>query len=289
MSSPKNNSSASCPLFALPQEIKDIIWDHVLHFNDPVPLEKTSSIYCQHNSKHICKCPGGLEYTPSPHHYDRHPLHDNSGATRNPVYGPMWCIDPSTKEIIEIPIPHSVLAGRLVRKKMKEDIGVIFWKVNDFYFGTSYMAALAIDRLPYQFAKEIRKLRFDFTSKEADQTFRELAQMCPNLEALCINMDYVGADADDHFSEYIITYNHWKYVKSPENTLKSADGITTMRRLITNLKTLQLVGFDQIQVPDPETKEMVAIEVDVNHPDAVGPWLQAGMLAPKRSCGIPLL
>lgn len=94
----------------------------------------------------------------------------------------MWCIDPSTKEIIEIPIPHSVLAGRLVCKKMKEDMGVIFWKVNDFYFGTSYMAALAIDRLPYQFAKEIRKLRFDFTSKEADQTFRELAQMCPNLK-----------------------------------------------------------------------------------------------------------
>jgi len=241
--------------------------------------------------KHILNCPrrflsiaGSLFVDPNLQHYDHDPSYDNGGATTETVYGPMWCIDPSTKEIIKIHIPHSVLAARMVCRKMKEDMGLIFWKVNHFYFGSSYMAYQAIERIPWQFAKEIRKITFEFASQDANETFPELAQMCPNLEALCIYMDYEGVheNYEHNLVSYPFPFHLREYSHSPETTLKRAEGIEIMRRSINNLKTLRLVGFDQIQVPHAETNELVAIEVDVNHPDAVGPWLQAGMVAPTE-------
>lgn len=261
-----SEKNSSCPLFTIPLEVKAIIWDHVLNLHRPVLLVSTEKIRTTYKAKHATNCPFAA-YHPY-HKYYRRPVSDVSGVDSS-SQKEILCIDPFTKKVTKIHIPPSVLAARLVCRAMRRDMGHIFWQANDFHFDTSFVAYLAITRIPLQFTQEIKKLTFRFTSSGASSIFRTLAIMCPNLDTLRLIMHY------DH--SRLIRLKHCPdATNTPRSALKMASGVPSMRRAITTLRTLQVVGVDQIRLPHPETNEAVLIEVDVNHPNAVGPWLRAG-------------
>lgn len=223
--------NTSCPLFTLPQELKDIIWDHVLNLRRPIHLVSTEEIRKAYMAKH---------QTPTHLH-----------------------------------IPPSVLAARLVCRAMRDDMGAIFWQINDFHFETSLAAYLASTTIYFQFAQEIRKMTFRFTSSGAPAVFRGLPVFCPNVDTLRVVMHY-----DD---THLVYHKRGARAKKILNSaLKRTSGVGSLRRSFTTLKTLQVFGVDMIKLPDLETNKLVWTEVDVNHPDAVGPWLQAAMVAPPR-------
>jgi hypothetical protein len=265
---PVSKETSSCGLFTLPRELKDQIYTEVLYLNRPVRLRDSQEIYNWYAKKHEYECVFSNYW---PHNGRTHPNILDIGGTNMPGAHATWCINPFTKEKTKIGIPDSVLSIRLVCKQMNEDMMLLFWQLNDFHFETSSMARLTLGQIPRHFVNEIQEMTFKFQSSYAKDTFQGLAGMCPNLKVLHIIMH--------HDDVKLISLNKG-------NTLRTAGGMALMSKTILNLKTLELAGTDQIKQIDSTTGQEVWRVVDVNHEDAVGPWLKSRMVEPPQPKGL---
>lgn len=137
----------------------------------------------------------------------------------------------------------------------------MFFAINEFQFRHAAFAQRAFDRMTNTEAMAaIEVMGFRFHGDNAPKLYPALAKACPNVRVLKVSIN-----ADQHVA-----------ISGPNKTLRRARGVEAFASYIAGLEkleTFEIVGIDYVN----ETVDGVEtwVQVDINHPLAVGSWFRA--------------
>ena len=233
--------------------MRNKIYELVLGFNRPVHLIRTEEIHLKHRVSHIGNCTS-----------DKHPWLPNltrSVADNNDV---TWCVDRFNNIERKLEVPRSVLSLRHVCKQIDEEMRYIFFAINEFHFRDAAWARKVFSAMVSAEAMAaIEVMGFRFYGDGAPKLYPALAKACPNVRVLKVSMS-----PDD--KRVIISGQH--------KSLRRARGVEAFATYIAGLEkleTFEIVGTDHVK----ETVDGVetSVEVDINHPLAIGSWFRANI------------
>lgn len=242
--------------------MRNKIYELVLGFNDPVRLNCTESIYFSYRNYHIEGCV-----------FDDHPQLPNLNrgvADRKEV---TWCVDPFTKVQQKLDFPRSVLSLRHVCKQIDEEMRYMFFAINEFHFCDADYAQDVFNRMANPKATAaIEVLGFRFFSDNAPKLYPKLGTACPNVRVLKVSMN-----VDD--KRIVLPAIH--------KSLRRARGVEAFASYLAGLEkleTLEIAGTDYVnEIVDGVEK---LVQVDINHPLAVGSWFRAKIAMAKAERNI---
>ncbi|KAL8925853.1 MAG: hypothetical protein Q9172_002057 [Xanthocarpia lactea] len=174
----------------------------------------------------------------------------------------LYCTDRfSSTDVIVYRAPRSVLEISLTSKELRLEVLPVFFAINSIL--SPYPDwLLTCDRGTAHYLAMVRSLTICWYHQKnwILSTLRALPHM-PALEKLAIYFDPDGP----FFSR--------------TRDVKTTRGMAALSKL-RGIKTLKLVGTDRIKDSTGRWQE-----VDVEHSDAVGPWLREKVTKPKRGLG----
>lgn len=213
-------------------------------------LTNTDDVYIKHRKSHAASCAS-----------DQHPELPNlvrSLADREQI---TWCVDPFTGIQRKLDVPRSVLSLRHACKQINEEMRYMFFALNEFHFRDAECAKRAFSGMMQQAAAAIEVMGFRFYGDGAPKLYPMLAEACPNVRVLKVSMS-----PDD--KQVIIS--------GLPKSLRRARGVEAFASYISGLEkleTFEVVGTDYVN----ETVDGIetSVQVDINHPHAIGPWFKA--------------
>ncbi|KFZ03443.1 hypothetical protein V502_10947 [Pseudogymnoascus sp. VKM F-4520 (FW-2644)] len=235
----------------LSPELRNKIYELVLRFDRPINLTPTENIYQMHRDSHMYSCASDK--------HDELPNLSGSVADRKHI---TWCVDRFTNVQRKLDdVPRSVLSLRHVCKQIDEEMRYMFFALNEFQFRHAGLAQGAFERMTHTKAMAaIEVMGFRYHGDNAPKLYPALAKACPNVRVLKVSIDV----------------NKYVAISGPNKTLRRARGMEAFASYIAGLEkleTFEMVGTDYVKeiVDGVET----AVEVDINHPRAIGSWLRA--------------
>lgn len=152
--------------------------------------------------------------------------------------------------------PASILEITTCSKALRTEALPVFFATNRILCNFAGQLLDLELRVSHHFTM-IRSLTLCISKDGCDSIHLLVLQRMPALENLAISIDISN-----------VRLNR-------KDNLKSARGMTQLRKL-RGIKELTLVGTDRKQNDDGGWEY-----IDVEHPDAVGPWLRAQVTQPK--------
>lgn len=249
IATPSSNSINPFRFLDLSPELRNKIYELVLGFDRPVNLTCTTEVYREYTNYHINKCP-------SDKHHEL-PNLNRGVADRDQA---TWCVDPYTNVQRKLDFPRSVLGLRHVCKQIDEEMRYIFFAINEFHFRNAALAQRAFDQMTDTKAMEaIQVMGFRFYGDNAPKLYPALAKACPNLRVLKVSMDA----------------NKQVTIPGQHKTLRRARGVHAFESYVAGLEKLEkfeIVGTDYVNEIVHGVEK--SVEVDINHPLAIGPWFR---------------
>lgn len=246
------------PFLKLIPEVRNKIYEYALYLPRPVYLTRRDTLYANLSYEHRVKCS-------FPDHSElwiaRPGMEKSSSLTAGDIY--TWCVNPFNKERKKLLLPRSILELRLVNRQIDNEMKYIFYRINNFHFRTALDAYDAMCKNPFQYLwSAIEEMSFNFSSNDAKACYSKIRQVCPNLKVLRVTM---------------CCRDKRNIVLNRYQDLMTARGMEHFSQSFKNLEALELAGCDYIEGLDSDGNLSRQV-ADVNHPDAVGPWLKARMV-----------
>ncbi|KAI4249348.1 MAG: hypothetical protein L6R42_009036, partial [Xanthoria sp. 1 TBL-2021] len=159
-------------------------------------------------------------------------------------------------DINEYKAPRSVLEISLTSKELRKETLSVFFAINTIML-TGIERLMSFEVLAAHHLKMIRNLRLYWSKYDFSAAGVHVLLRMPALEKLQIEINYSSA----HLNR--------------AGNLKAARGMTQLCEL-RGIKELKLVGLDRMRGDNGDWQD-----IDVEHPNAVGPWLRAQVTKPK--------
>lgn len=305
-----NGALSDCPLVLdLPQEVLDIIFRMLVVSDDPIRLENEGVVLQQTFQTHLQKCAfsagdvtlwqklfGKSDGERNHKRVARYGDKDRKiGNLDKQVIADGVCTNPFSSVTKPIEAP-SVLQYRLVCKSFNHSIPDIFWKENRFWFidaedvykrlRSLYQHARDVQgKFPQQISnhaqmiRSIRSVCMVWSPGKA-KLYEEAAKMLPGLTSLQVEAYHTNAllNGAKRLNPFQIP---------GKNPLSKAKGIDTFCiafnrfRHCTLLKDVQIVGTDKAKFATVNDDEFYFVDVDINHPRAIGPVIRENILRVK--------
>ncbi|KFY87661.1 hypothetical protein V498_07063, partial [Pseudogymnoascus sp. VKM F-4517 (FW-2822)] len=252
--------SASKPIqpfrfLALSPELRNKIYDLVLYLDRPIYLTSTTEICKRQTRQHIADCP-----------FTEHPDYPNVVRGDGEPKRVTWCIDDFNDTKRRLEMPRSVLALRHVCKQISNETRFTFFAINEFYFRNAKYAETVLSSIAMANANltaAIQIMGFRFHGDGAPKLYHKLEEACPNIRVLKVSMNI-----EDR--RVIIPGERL-------NTLRNARGVhafATYLSRLEKLETFEITGMDVLFRDSGGPLGQVPVGVDINDPEAIGPWFR---------------
>ncbi|OBT49345.1 hypothetical protein VE00_00482 [Pseudogymnoascus sp. WSF 3629] len=234
----------------LSPELRNKIYELVLGFDRPVSLTSTTDIYLKHRSSHIAGCT-----------FDTHPHLPNLNGSVADRKNVTWCVDLFANTQRKLDLPRSVLSLRHVCKQIDEEMRYMFFAINEFHFrDADYAQDLFTNMANPKATAAIEVLGFRFFSDNAPRLYPRLGTACPNVRVLKVTMNMED-------KRVVLPVMH--------KSLRRARGVEAFASYLAGLEkleTFEIVGTDYVNETVDGIEKLV--QVDINHPLAIGPWFK---------------